>query len=222
MKIKATTAALVTALLFALPLTTQAGEFHAGLNAGYTGGLGFQASGTFMNFTRDLPLSARFTLGYVNAPAGDPYAARQVFINDNTNGDPEKSATTWQFRFDLMFPAFKMGPQTLYLFAGPRHARYTVDYSFIGGNEFFDIQSNPWGAGFGLESWFVVGETMDFVMQAGLDWYADATIEGHDTAYLPGGDHVNPRDGYDYSSADDAIDQPALEILGMMGLRFRF
>lgn len=222
MKSLVTTASLLLALTLMMPLSTQAAEFHAGLNAGYTGGLGIQASGTFMDFARDLPLSARFSLGYVNAPAGDPYAARRVFINDNTNGDPEKSAKTWQFRFDLMFPAFKVGPQTLYLFAGPRHARYTAKYKFIGGNEFFDIGSNPWGAGFGFESWFVINESTDFVLQAGLDWYADATIEGHDTAYLPSGDHVNPRDGYDYNSADDAIDQPKLEALGMMGLRFRF
>ncbi len=222
MKTLVTTTALLIASLVALPPAALAGAFHSGLNVGYTGGLGIQATGTFMDFTRDLPISARLTLGYNGASAGDPYDARQVFINDNTNGDPEKSATSWQFRFDLMVPAFTMGPQTVYVFAGPRHARYKANFNYIGGNENFDVKSNPWGAGGGLESWFTVAESMDFVLMAGVDWYADAAIEGHDTAYLPSGDHVNPRDGYDYESADDAIGQPKIEVLAMMGLRFRF
>ena len=216
----------LTILLFALtavlPLPAVAGPFYGGVNVGYTGGLGVQFSGTFMDFTRDLPLSARVTLGYNTAGAGDPYKARSIFINDNTNGDPEKSAHTWQFRFDLMFPAFKLGPQTLYLFVGPRYASYTANFNYIGGNENFDVTSTPWGAGLGFESWFVVGRSSDFVLQLGVDWYGQAKISGHDTSYLPSGDDVNPRNDYDYNSADDAIDQPDLEILGMMGMRFRF
>ncbi len=210
------------AICLTLPSLALAGPFYGGLNVGYTGGLGIQATGSFMDFTRDLPLSARFTLGYNSASAGDPYAARQNFINDNTNGDPEKSASTWQFRFDLMFPTFKIGPQTLYLFVGPRYASYTANYNFIGGNENFDVTSKTWGAGLGFESWFAVTETSDFVLQLGVDWYGKAKLEGHDTAYLPSGDHVNPRDGYDWNTADDAIDQPDLELLAMMGMRFRF
>ena len=209
-------------VVFLSPLAAGASSFHGGVNVGYTGGLGIQATGTFMDFTRDLPLSARFTLGYNAAGAGDPYAARRNFINDNTNGDPTKSAHTWQFRFDLMFPAFAIGPQTMYLFAGPRYASYTANYNFVGGNETFDVTSKPWGAGLGLETWFVINDKTDFVLQLGVDWYADAKLEGHDTAYLSSGDHVNPRDGYDYSTADTAIDQPKLEILGMIGLLFAF
>ncbi len=84
-----------------------AGELVGGLGVGTSGGLGLQASATLANFTRDLPLSARFALGYHTANAGDPYAARQVFINDNTNGSPEDSASQWQFRFDLLFPVYQ-------------------------------------------------------------------------------------------------------------------
>ena len=212
----------VLAICLILPSLALAGPFYGGLNVGYTGGLGIQATGSFMDFTRDLPLSARFTLGYNSASAGNPYAARRNFINDNTNGDPEKSASTWQFRFDLMFPTFKIGPQKLYLFVGPRYASYTANYNFVGGNENFDVTSKTWGAGLGFESWFAVTDTSDFVLQLGVDWYGKAKLEGHDTAYLPSGDHVNPRDGYDWNTADDAIDQPDLEVLAMMGMRFRF
>jgi len=213
---------LMFVVLVLLPLPAFAGPFYGGLNVGYTGGLGIQATGSFMDFARDLPLSARFTVGYNSAGAGDPYAARQIFINDNTNGDPEKSASTWQFRFDLMFPAFTVGPQTLYFFAGPRYANYTANYNYIGGNENFDVKSSGWGAGLGFESWFAVREGSDLVLQLGLDWYAETAIEGHDTTYMPDGTHVNPRDGYDYSAANDAIDQPSLELLGMIGMRFKF
>ncbi len=212
--------ALLVVLLLATPVL--AGGFYGGVNAGYTGGLGLHVSGTFHEFTRDLPLSARLTLGYNSAAAGDPYAARRVFINDNTGGDPEKSASTWQFRFDLLFPTFEIGPQQLYFFVGPRYARYTANFDYVGGNENFDVKSSPWGAGAGFESWFAMGDRTDFVLQLGFDWYGDAKIEGHDTAYLPSGDDVNPRDGYDYAAADEAIDQPKYELLGMMGLRFAF
>ena len=222
MRILTRLSVLLFVVIAVLPVSAIAGPFYGGLNVGYTGGLGIHATGSFMDFTRDLPLSARFTLGYNSASAGDPYEARRNFINDNTNGDPEKSASTWQFRFDLMFPTFTVGPQTLYLFAGPRYANYTANYNFIGGNENFDVNSNTWGAGLGFESWFVVGDTSDFVMQLGVDWYAESKLEGHDTAYLPSGDHVNPRDGYDYETADAAIDQPSLELLAMVGMRFRF
>ncbi|MCP4571898.1 MAG: hypothetical protein GY838_06050 [bacterium] len=207
-------------LLIALPAA--AGGIYGSVTTGYTGGLGVDVAATIHEFTRDLPLSARMTLGYNNASAGDPYDARQVFINDNTNGDPEKSAKSWQIRFDLLFPAFTVGPQQLYVFAGPRYARYKANFNYIGGNENFDVTSNSWGAGGGFESWFAVSDRTDFVLQLGFDWYSDAEISGHDTSYLPSGDHVNPRDGYDYASADDAIDQPKYELLGMMGLRFEF
>jgi hypothetical protein len=209
-----------TTLLAAVPAT--ADGFFGGLNTGYTSGLGVHVAGTFHEFTRDLPLSARFTVGYNGAPAGDPYLARKVFINNNTNGDPEKKAKAWQLRFDLMIPAFDLGDQQLYLFTGPRLARYTANFNYIGGNENFDVKTNPWGAGTGLESWFAVSDKTDFVLQVGYDWYSRAEISGHDTAYLPSGDHVNPREDYDYGDADEAVGQPRHEILGMMGLRFEF
>jgi len=64
-----------------------------------------------------------------------------------------------------------------------------------------------------------VTDTVDFTLQAGLDHFFDASLEGHDTTYDPDGDHANPRDGYDYDSADDAVNQPTLEFFGLIGLR---
>ena len=204
-----------------LAVTADAGGFAAGVAAGWNVGPGLDASGTFADFTRDVPLSARLTVGYHGVEAGDPYAARRVFINDNTNGDPRKSATAWLFRFDLMFPAFRLGGQQVHAFAGPRHARHSANFDYVGGNESFDVTSNPWGLGVGAESRFAMGDATSFFAQAGFDWYAKAKLAGHDTAYLPSGDHVNPRDGYGWSDADGAIGQPRWEIVAMMGIGFR-
>lgn len=199
-----------------------AGEFMGGLGVGTSGGLGVQASAGLSNFTRDLPLSVRFVLGYHSGNAGDPYAARQVFINDNTNGTPEDSAHQWQYRFDLLFPVYHLGTQEILLFGGPRLARYTANFNYVGGNENFDVTANPWGAGLGLETRFAINDNTSFQLQLGVDYYQQVELSGHDTIYTPDGDHVNPRDGYDYSDADDAVDQPSVEILAMMGLLVGF
>ncbi len=202
--------------------SVNAGQFQGNLNLGTIGGPGVQLGGTVANFTSELPISARLLLGYHSASAGDPYIARQVFINDNTNGTPTDNAHTWQFRFDLIFPIFQLGPQEIFLFGGPRHCRYTANFNYVGGNENFDVKANPWGGGLGLETRFKISNKTSFQIQVGMDYYQDVQLTGHDTAYTPEGDHVNPRDGYDYSSADAAVDQPDIEILAMFGLMVGF
>ncbi len=217
--------AVASILILSLGFSAQpatAGGFVGGFGVGTSGGPGVQANGTLADFTRDLPLSVRFAVGYHTASAGDPFAARRVFINDNTNGTPEDSAHSWQFRFDLMFPVFHLGSQEIVAFIGPRHSRYTANYNYVGGNENFDVKANPWGAGLGLETRFAIGDRTGFQIQVGVDYYQDTELAGHDTSYTPEGDHVNPRDGYDFTSADDAVDQPKVEILAMMGLLVSF
>ena len=71
------------------------------------------------------------------------------------------------------------------------------------------------------ESRFAMGPTTTFLLQAGFDWYGKTRIEGHDTAYLPSGDNVNPRNDYTWSDADGALGQPRWEVVAMMGIRFR-
>jgi hypothetical protein len=201
------------------PLCGQAGDFTLGLNVGTEAGPGGHLHGTFRNFAAELPLSARFSLGYHKSDAGDPFAARRIFINDNTNGTPEDSARYYQARFDLVFPLASLGPQQIYLFGGPRWADYAAEFVYVGGNEDFEVRTSPWGAGVGLETHFAIKPGTDFVLQVGLDHFQTDTLDGHDTAYTPDGDHINPRDGYDYESADEAVNQPRTEILLMMGLQ---
>ena len=221
-KLPAAFLALLLSAVTGFSYAAAGGDFVGGLGVGTSGGLGVQLSGTLVEFTRDVPLSARIAFGYHSSSAGDPFAARQIFINNNTNGTPEDSAEQWQFRFDLLVPLFSVGPQQIILFGGPRHSSYTANFEYVGGNEKFDVTASPWGAGVGVETHFVISEKTSFQLQVGVDFYQEVELAGHDTVYSPDGTDVNPREDYDFSSADEAIDQPEVEILGMMGLLVRF
>jgi hypothetical protein len=213
---------LLTSALALPGATVQAGGFEAGLDLGYSGGLGGQVTGTFRNFTRDVPLSLRLSLGYFLREPGDPYAARSIFINDNTNGTPEKSGGMWQLRFDLTYPIGSLGKVPLLVFGGVRHAGYTAHFEFVGGNEVWDVTANPWGLGAGLETAFAVGDRSFFVITLGVDRYFDTTLSGHDTSYSPDGNHVNPRNDYTYEDAKAAINPPGWEAVALVGVRFVF
>ena len=73
-----------------------------------------------------------------------------------------------------------------------------------------------------METHFVISDKTSFQMQLGVDFYQETELAGHDTVYSPDGTDINPREDYDYGSADDAIDQPDVEVLAMMGLLVRF
>ncbi|MBD3221403.1 hypothetical protein GF314_09180 [bacterium] len=200
-----------------------ASAVETSLDAGFgaTAGTGVQAGLTLHHFTRDVPLSLRLAGAYSTRDAGRALDARRVFINDNTNGTPEESADTWQFRLDLMTPLTEIGGSPVSVGLGLRHASFTGTFNFVGGNEKFDVTSSQWGVGLFLETAFAVSDRLDFMITAGADHFLDAALEGHDTTYDPDGDHANPRDGYDFESADDAVNQPTLEFHGLLGLRLR-
>ncbi len=198
-----------------------AGERAVGFAIGSTAGFGAQADITFERFTRDLPLSLRLSGAYSGRDPGMALDARRVFINDATNGTPQESGHTWQLRLDLLLPVAHLGQTPVRLGVGPRRAFFTGTFDFVGGNEKFDVTSSPWGVGGFLDAGFAVSDRIDFALQLGLDHYFSAKLEGHDTAYEPDGDHVNARQDYGWSDADDAIAQPALEWFGLIGLRMR-
>ena len=110
-----------------------------GMDLGYNNGLGVQGNLTLSNFTQDVPLSVRIGLGYTSVNPGDPVAARSIFINDATNGVPEKSGKVWDFRMDLLFPLQIFSFKKSNLFFGPRYSEFTAEFDFIDGNEFFNI-----------------------------------------------------------------------------------
>ena len=195
-------------------------RFYAGIVTGYNGGFGLQLSGTISNFAKGFPLSARFGVGYTSTDPGSPTDARKIFINNATNGIPEESGWFWDLRMDLMLPV-KIFSES-FLYAGPRYSMFTANFEFIGGNEFFDITSDQWGLGGGLESYFALSSNLDLVINAGADYYFSGTITGHDTAYSPDGENINPREDYTYEDADNSVNQPKILPRVMVGFSYGF
>ena len=192
------------------------------LDLGYYGGLGFHASGMIDNFAQGFPLAFRVGIGYASVEPGKAADARRIFINDATNGAPEKSGRMWDYRFDLLLPVKVLQMKQAYLYGGPRYTRFTGNFKYVGGNEDFDVTSNQWGFGVGVVSFFPMTTTLDLALTAGIDYYGDAKLTGHDTSYSPDGDDANPRNDYTYDDADEAIEQPQVEPRVMLGIRYRF
>lgn len=210
---------LVLAMCLSLLSGALAFERSAEVGFGATAGTGVQAGVTLEHFTRDVPLSLRLSFAYAGRDAGQALDARQVFINDNTNGTPEEDARAVQLRLDLLHPLGRVASAPVHLGVGLRRSWFTGTFDFVGGNEKFDVTSSSWGVGLFLDAPFAVSDRVDFTLQAGLDHFFDAPLEGHDTTYSPDGDHVNPRANQDYETANNAINQPTLEFFALIALR---
>ncbi|MDH3197082.1 MAG: hypothetical protein OEO21_02475 [Candidatus Krumholzibacteria bacterium] len=211
---------LVLAVTFVAP--AHATRWSAGGQVGYNDGPGAFAYGMVSEFATGLPLALRLGAGYTSVAPGSALDARRVFINDATNGTPEKSAHRWDARLDMLYRLPFAGWDRFHALGGVRYLHHTSDFKFIGGNEFFNITSKQWGLGLGMDAMFAMGAKADFVMGGGLDYFFDANLTGHDTAYSPDGEHVNARAEYSYADADDAINQPSLEFRFMIGVNYRF
>lgn len=222
-KIKTILAFSFIALLLVTTNTSFATNYSAGFALGYNKGFGLQASGTFSNFAQDFPLKLRFSIGYTmtNNPGSSP-GVRRIFINDATNGTPEKEGWFWDYKFDLMYRVNWLSMNRLYLFAGPRYESFTGNFKYIGGNEEFDVLTSQWGVGTGLQSFFSISSTLDMTLSAGVDYYFHSRLKGHDTEYYPDNENVNPRDEYTYDDADQAVNQPEFLLNLMIGLNYKF
>jgi hypothetical protein len=192
------------------------------LQVGYSGGAALQASVVVADFARGFRVPVRLGAAYLGIDPGRPLDARANFINDNTDGTPVESGHVWDVRLDFLVPVRWMDLERAYVVVGPRHARYTGTFEYVGGNEEFDVTAHQWGLGSGLESCFAMSMRTDLVLAAGLDYYFESTLSGHDTSYSPNGETVNGRDGYDYESADAAINQPRVEVRALIGVGHRF
>ena len=193
-----------------------------GISLGYTDGFGLQGNILISNFAQDFPLAGRFAIGYSKLDPGNPWAARRIFINDATNGVPEKSGTDWSFRMDMLYRVPFLSIKRFYIFGGVRYSAFSAQFNFVDGNEFFNINSNQWGLGLGGESYFMLIPGLDLVFSAGADYYFDSNLEGHDTSYSPDGMNINSRNGYTYYEADQAINQPKIMIRTMIGFNYHF
>jgi hypothetical protein len=194
-----------------------AASFFAGGLAGFQGGPSLQAFVQVQDFAQGLPIKARFRVARTLVEPGSAPDARRIFINDATNGTPQKKGHTLDLGVDGLYP---LGRRT-YLFAGMRHTRFTANFNFVGGNEDFDVTSAQWGLGGGMEASFPMSPKMDLILSAGGEYFFPARLTGHDTSYAPDGDNVNPRKDYTYADAEAAVNQPTWRPAGVVGISYR-
>ena len=202
-------------------------KFSAGIMAGYNRGYGMRADLKLHNAANELPFELRFGLGYTILNPGNAADARRIFINNATNGEPEKKGRSIDYRLDFLFQKSIFGLPHSYIVLGPRGSSFKGNFKYIGGNEDFDVTSTQWGAGGGIESHFKLKEKMNLVIAIGLDFYLPSTLTGHDTSYSPDNDNVNGRNDnenndtpFTYKDADKAIYQPRFMPYAMIGLNF--
>ena len=204
-----------------------ASKFSAGVLIGYHRGYGAQANIKLHNTTNELPFELRLGLGYTILNPGNAADARRIFINNATNGEPEKKGRSIDYRLDFLFSKSIFGIPNSYIVLGPRGSSFKGNFKYIGGNEDFDVTSTQWGVGGGMESHFKLKEKMNLVIAVGLDFYLPSTLHGHDTSYSPDNDNVNGRNDnenndtpFTYKDADKAINQHRFMPYAMIGLNF--
>jgi hypothetical protein len=219
---KLSIAAVVAAagILFAFPASSV--EWTGSALVGYNSGAGGTAGLTTSNLVEGFPIAVRLGIGYTAVEPGNPTDARRIFINNATNGTPEERGWRWDYRFDLTYPVSIGAMQGFFIYGGARYSRHTSNFSFIGGNEDFDVTSQQWGWGLGLDKFLRMSSRADFVFTAGIDYYLSGKLEGHDTSYEKSGEDVNPREDFAYADADAAINQPDFVFRFMLGINYRF
>ena len=197
-------------------------QFSSGLQIGYYNGFSIAANAKIANFAENFPLQAKLGIGYTSTSGGDALDARKIFINNNTNGVPEESGDFFDFRFDFMYNINLLSTKRTFIVFGPRYTTFTAFFNYIGGNEEFEVTSNQWGIGLGIESYFRMSSKFDLVLHAGYDYFFPSELHGHDTTYSPDDNNVNPREDYKYADADDAINQPKHLLRLMIGFNYNF
>jgi len=203
-------------------------KVYAGFLTGYNRGYGIQANVGLTNVGNENPIELRVGLGYTFLNPGNAMDARRIFINNNTNGTPEKSGRSIDYRLDFIFHKPMFGLQHSYIIMGPRGSSFKGNFAYIGGNEDFDVISNQWGLGVGLENRTSLSPKLNLVVAIGLDYYIPSTLTGHDTAYSPDNDNVNARNDnenndepFTYKDANEAISQPGFMPYAMLGLTLK-
>lgn len=196
--------------------------FNGSLQLGYNAGIALHAAITLDNLAQGFPFALRFGYGHTWSNPGDPLAARRVFIDNNTNGEPQSSGDNWDLRFDLMYPVKIATLQRSKLFGGMRYNDFTAAFAYIGGNETFDVNGNQWGVGGGVETAFALSPIVDMIFSVGADYYFKSGLDGHDSYYYPDGSGENTIANYTYKDADEAINQPDFNARVLLGVSYRF
>jgi len=173
-----------------------------------------------------LPLSFELGVGHAFVDPGDAALARRVFINDGTNGAPEKSGGVWDFRLDAAWAVKAPVVTQLAWVGGVRYSMYSGRFKYVGGNEDFTITSDAWGIGVGARASLAITKKLSVTAMVGLDWFPSQTLYGHDSSYSSNGDVVNNGQNdngrpYGWRDADKAINQPWLLPSVLVGMTWR-
>jgi len=215
-------ARLIGFLLVALCLANvaYAADFSLGLHGGYKGGASFGASGIVSDFAQGFPLAAEFGVAYTSLNPGDPWRARRVFIANATNGTPETSGRTWDFKMELLYNLRFAGPKATYLYAGARFSSFDGLFHYVGANEEFDITGTQWGMSLGLRGLFAMSNRVSLMLSAGAVGYFDGPLHGHDTTYNPDNQNVNPKENFTYKDASAAVSAPHFQPEVLIGINY--
>jgi len=207
--------------------TRDSRHYTGGVVTGYNRGFGIQANITHHNFSGGFPFDMRFGVGYTMLDPGNAADVRRIFINNATNGVPEKKGRAFDYRLDFMLSKSLFGVSNSYIVFGPRFSTFRGDFKYVGGNEDFDITSHQWGLGGGVEHQFNLTQNLNLILSYGLDQYFPSTLSGHDTSYSPLNDNVNPQNDnqnddnpFTYRDADKAVKQPMFMPHVMLGVSF--
>jgi hypothetical protein len=199
-----------------------AAGWNTGLALGLKGGFSFRGSLGVTEFARGFPFGLDLSVTMSSVNPGDALRARRIFVNQNTNGTPEKTGSTWDLRMDFMYDLRMHNVKGFYLFAGPRVSFFTGDFKFIDGNEDFEVTSTQWGIGAGAKGVFSVSQAIDLTLTAGVDGYFPSALYGHSTIYSPDGSNVDPKENFTYKDAAAAIGTPRFQPVVLMGLAYNF
>lgn len=227
--------AFLCALFLAINLTAFAQEtnkkqsnFSAGFFTGYNRGLGFQANLTAHKPLESSSIDIRFGVGYTSLDPGNSADARRIFINNATNGVPEEKGKSFDYRLDVLIPSSLFNFKESYIHFGPRYSSFRGNFKYVGGNEDFDVTSKQFGLGIGAESHFKMNAKINLILSAGLDYFFDATLKGHDTSYSPDNDNVNARNDnqngntkFTYKDANKSINQPLFMPHFLVGINYK-
>ncbi len=204
--------------------SSQGMDYLIGGKLGYFNGIGGILEMTISRNSRSVPLAFHAGIGYFRQ--SDPGAAtdaRQIFINDNTGGNDniKEDGQNWLFLLDISYPVINKTDFVVRLYGGARYVRYTAHFDYQGGNEAFDVTTNPWGLGLGLRLEAPLSAKYTIGLDLGYDYYFSGTITGHGNFYNPSNEDDNPRNDYTYSDADDSVNQPRHSPKGILYIQYR-
>ncbi len=199
-------------------------DYMVGGKLGYFNGIGGIAELSIYRRSISIPLAVHFGVGYFKQEdPGSATAARRIFINDNTGGNDniKEYGQNWLFIIDISLPVYRKKDFIIRAYGGARYVKYTAHFDYQGGNEAFDVYSNPWGVGLGLRMELPFSQNYTVGLDLGLDYYIPDTLSGHGNFYNPSNEDDNPRDDYTYSDADNAVNQPKYSPKAVLYIQYR-